>query len=68
MKANITTKGREVLNLMRRTGKHQKVALNQLHTLKSLNNKIVVITTYLSILTINVNGLNPLTKRHCLAN
>jgi exonuclease III len=26
------------------------------------------ITTYLSILTMNVNGLNTTTKRHCLAN
>jgi exonuclease III len=26
------------------------------------------ITTYLSMLTMNVNGLNSLIKRHCLAN
>jgi exonuclease III len=26
------------------------------------------VTTYLSILTLNVNGLNSLIKRHCLAN
>jgi hypothetical protein len=46
----------------------QKVALIRLHTITSLNNKMAGITTYLSILTLNVNGLNSLIKRHHLAN
>jgi hypothetical protein len=49
---------------------NQRVTLIQLPTLKSLNNKnnyMAGITTYLSILTLNVNGLNSI-KRHHLAN
>jgi hypothetical protein len=40
---------------------NQRVTLIQLHTIKPLNNKNIKmagITTYLSILTLNVNGLN----------
>jgi exonuclease III len=43
----------------------------QLHTIKSLNNKdnwMTGITTYLSILTLNVNWLNSAIKRHWPAN
>jgi hypothetical protein len=51
--------------------RNQRVALIQLHTIKSLNNKnnyMTGITAYLSILTLNVNGLNFPIKRHHLAN
>jgi hypothetical protein len=49
----------------------QRAALNQLHTLKALNNKnnsMAGITTYLSILTLNVEGLSSPVKRQHLAN
>jgi hypothetical protein len=45
--------------------------LIQLHTIKCLINRdnyITGITTYLSILTLNINGLNSPIKRHQLAN
>jgi hypothetical protein len=53
--------------------KNRKVlrALNWLHTLKSLKNKnnyMARITTYLTILRVNVNGLNFPIKRYHLAN
>jgi hypothetical protein len=50
---------------------NQRVALFQLHRINSLNNKnnqMTGITTYLSILILNVNELNSPIKRHCLAN
>jgi hypothetical protein len=50
---------------------NQRVALIQLHTIKSLNKKnnyMAGITTYLSILTLNANGFNSPIKRHHLAN
>jgi exonuclease III len=43
----------------------------QLHTIKSLKNKnnwMAAITTYLLILTLNVNGLNSPIEKLCLAN
>jgi hypothetical protein len=45
--------------------------LIQLHTIKSLNNKnnqITGITSYLSLLTLNVNRLNSPIERHHLTN
>jgi hypothetical protein len=48
-----------------------RVTLIQLHTIRLLINKdkyMTVINTYLSILTLNVNGLNSPIKRHQLAN
>jgi hypothetical protein len=51
--------------------RNQRVALIQLHTIKPLNQKnnyMAGITTYLSILTLNVNRLNFHIKRHHLAN
>jgi exonuclease III len=49
----------------------QRVTLIQLHTIKPLiykDNYMIGITTYLSILTLNVNGLNSPIKRHQLTN
>jgi hypothetical protein len=68
MKTNMIIKGQEVLTLMRRTDKYTE---NWLHTLKTLNNKnnqMTGIISYISILTLNVNGLNSLIKRHRSAN
>jgi hypothetical protein len=51
--------------------RNKRIALIQLYTMKSLNNKnnyMAGITTHLSILTLNVNRLNSLIKRHSLAN
>jgi hypothetical protein len=55
----------------KKTTSNQKVALIWMHTLKSLTNKnkeMAGLTTYLSILTLNVNRINSPTKRYCLAN
>jgi hypothetical protein len=49
----------------------QRVTLIQPYTIKPLNNKdnkMIGITTYLSILTLNFNGLNFPIKRHPLEN
>jgi predicted NUDIX family phosphoesterase len=49
---------------------NQRVTLIQLQTIKSLNNKnneMSGITTYLSILTLNVNEFNSSIKKHHLA-
>jgi hypothetical protein len=46
-----------------------RVALTQLHTIKPSINKdnyMTVITTYLLILTLNVNGINSPIKTHAL--
>jgi hypothetical protein len=70
MKANKTIKGQAILNHKRRKGKKLRVTLVQLHTFKPLLNKdnyMIGITTYLSILTLNVNGLNSPIKGHRLA-
>jgi hypothetical protein len=70
MKTNIT-KGKEVLNFMRRTDKHSECStelvahMQILKQQKQLNDRN---PTYLSILTLNVNGLNSPIKRHCLVN
>jgi hypothetical protein len=71
MKANKTMKGQAIPNRRRRKGKKKGVTLIQLHIVKLLINKdnyMTGITTYLSILTLNVNGLNFPIKRHQLAN
>jgi hypothetical protein len=67
MKANKTMKRQAIPNHRRRKGKKVKVTLIQLHTIKLLINKdnyMTGITTYLSILTLNVSGLNSPIKRH----
>jgi hypothetical protein len=55
-----------------RMGSTQRVALNQLHTLKFLNNnnktKWQESPHTISTLTLNVNGFNSSIKRHCLVN
>jgi hypothetical protein len=71
MKANKTMRGQEILNHREERTSNQRVTLIQLHTLKFVNNKnnsMAGFTTYLSILTLNVNGLNFPNKRHDLAN
>jgi hypothetical protein len=70
MKTNITTKGWEVQNLMRRIGNGSDSSIDLashtqiLKQQKQLNGKN---HTFLSIPTLNVNGLNSLIKRHHLA-
>jgi hypothetical protein len=71
VKANKTMKGQAIPNHRRRKGKKvesntDSAAHNQ--TLKQQNNYLTGITTYTSILTLNVNGLNSPIKRHRLAN
>jgi hypothetical protein len=71
MKVNKTMKGQAIPNHRRRKGKKVKsnidsAAYNQ--TLKQQDNYMTGITTYLSKLTLNVNGLNSPIKRHRLAN
>jgi hypothetical protein len=71
MKANRTRRGREASNYRRRKDKYQRVVLIWLLTIKSLNYKktqMAGIITYVSILKLNVNGLNSPIKKHCLAN
>jgi hypothetical protein len=71
MKANKTMKGKTIPNHRRRKGKKVKSTSIQLHTIKYLINKdnyMTGIIRYLSILTLNVNGLNSPIKRHQLAN
>jgi hypothetical protein len=64
-------KEQAIPNHGRRKGKKVKsntdsAAHNQ--TLNQQDNYMTGITTYLSILTLNVNGLNSPIKRHCLTN
>jgi hypothetical protein len=64
-------KGQAIPNHRRRKGKKVKSNMFQLQTIKLLINKdkyMTGITTYLSILTLNVNGLHSPIKRHQLAN
>jgi hypothetical protein len=71
MKANKTMKGQAIPNQRRRKGKkvesnidsatHNQILINK-------DNYMTGITTYLLILTLNVNGLNSHIKRHSLAN
>jgi hypothetical protein len=66
MKGNKTMKGQTISNHRKRKGRKKRVTLIQLHTIKPLikkDNYMTGITTYLSILTLNVNGLNSI-KRH----
>jgi hypothetical protein len=71
MKANKTMRGQTVPKHRRRKDKESKsnidsAAHNQM--LKQTNKQTKTgIITYLSILTLNVNGLNSPVKRHCLA-
>jgi hypothetical protein len=70
MKANKTMKGQHQATGEEKARK-QRVTLIQLHTFKLLINKynyMTGITTYSSILTLKVNGLNSPIKRHRLAN
>jgi hypothetical protein len=57
-------KGLEVLLNLIRIDKDSESSTELAAHTQILNNKI----TYLSILTLNVNGLNSPIKRHCLAN
>jgi hypothetical protein len=59
-----TTRGQESQTTGEDKTNNQRVALIQLHTIKSLNNK----TIYLSILMLSVNELNSRIERHHLAN
>jgi exonuclease III len=71
MKGNKAMKGQEYQTTGEEKARKQRVTLIQLHTIKPLTNKdnyMTGITTYLSILTLNVNGLNSPIKRHQLAN
>jgi hypothetical protein len=71
VKTNKTMKGQAVPNHTRRKDKKVESKMIQLHTIKPLKNKfsyMTGITTYLSILTLNVSGLNSPIKRHHLAN
>jgi hypothetical protein len=70
MRANKTTKGQAISNLRRRKGKKAKSNINSATHNQTLNkdNCMTGITTYLSILTLNVNRLNSPIKRHRLAN
>jgi hypothetical protein len=71
MKANKTTRGWEVSNHRRRKDKESENNIDSAtHTqiLKQQQKKMARFTKYLSILTVNVNGLNTPNKRHHLAN
>jgi hypothetical protein len=67
VKANKTMKWQAIPNHRRRKDKKVERILIQLHTIKLLNNKdnyMTGITTYSSILTLNVNEINSPNKRH----
>jgi hypothetical protein len=71
MKANKTMKGQAIPNHRRRKGKKVKSNIDSATHNQTRNQQRVLhdrITTYLLILTLNVNGLNSPIKRHCLAN
>jgi exonuclease III len=71
MKENKTMKGQAIPNHREEKARKQSVTLIQLHTIKLLINKdnyMTGIIRYLSILILNVNGLNSPIKRHQLAN
>jgi hypothetical protein len=64
-------KWQAVPNHRRRKGKKVESNIDSAHTIIPLNNKnnyMTGITTYKSILILNVNGLNSSIKRDCLAN
>jgi hypothetical protein len=69
MRANKPTRGQALSNHRRRKDKESESNIDSaahvqmLKQKKHLNGRI---TTYMSILTLNVNGLNSPTKRHCL--
>jgi hypothetical protein len=67
MKANKTMKGQAIPNHRRRKGKKVKSNIDSAIHNQTLNQKdsyMTGITMYLSILTLNVNGLNSPIKRH----
>jgi hypothetical protein len=70
MKANKTTKGQAIPNHRRRKGKKVKSNIDSATHSQTLNkdNYMTGITMYLSILTLNINGLNSPIKRHWFAN
>jgi hypothetical protein len=71
MKANKTTRGWDISNHRRRKEKQSETSIDLAANdkiLKQQNNFMVEITTHLSLLTLNVNGLNSPIKTHCLAN
>jgi hypothetical protein len=65
MKANKTMSGQAVSNRRRRKDQESESSTD-LHN--SLNNKMTGITTYISILTLNVKEFNYPIKRHLLEN
>jgi hypothetical protein len=69
VKANKTMKGQALPNHRRRKGKKVKGNIDSATQNQSLNqqNYMTGITMYLSILTLNVNGLNSPIERHQLA-
>jgi hypothetical protein len=71
MKANKTMKGQAVPSHRRRKGKKVESNIDSAKYNQTLNQQrqlLVRITTYLSILTLNVNGQNSPIKRHPMAN
>jgi exonuclease III len=68
MKANKTMKGQVIPNHRRRRGKKVESNIDSAtHNQTLKDNYMTGITMYLSILTLNVNGLNSPIKRHQLA-
>jgi hypothetical protein len=66
MKANKTMKGQAIPNHRRRKGKKVKSNIDSATHNQTLNHKqnyMTGITMYLSILTVNVNGLNSSTQK-----
>jgi hypothetical protein len=61
-------KGQAISNHRRRKCKKVKSNINSATHNQTLNQQMTGITTYLSILTLNVNGLNSPIKRHRLTN
>jgi hypothetical protein len=71
VKANKIMKRQAVPNHRRRKGNKVESNIDSTAHIKPLNNKdnyMTRITTYLSILTLSINGLNSVIKRHQLAN
>jgi hypothetical protein len=71
VKANKIKRGQAIPNYRRKKTRYQRVTLIKLYTIKPLNNKknyMAGITTYLSILTLNVKELNSHIKKHHWAN
>jgi hypothetical protein len=68
MKTNKTMKGQAIPNHKRKKGKKVESNIDSTAHNQTLNQQNNYMTTYLSILTLTVNGLNSPIKRHHLAN